>query len=101
MRSSGFSRHGAAARSRLVTENGVHSNDSPAAPSQRANYRQLRITFGLPVIRPESAARVSTLTSIWTKSLQPQLDYVGFELLRRSEQPTAVVHETICEQVHW
>jgi len=26
---------------------------------------------------------------------------VSFELLRRSEQPTAVVHETICEQVHW
>jgi len=25
---------------------------------------------------------------------------VSFELLRRSEQPTAVVHETICEQVH-
>jgi hypothetical protein len=32
---------------------------------------------------------------------QPQLDDVSFELLRRSEQPTAVVHETICEQVHW
>src|SRR5260370_42468729 len=29
---------------------------------------------GLPVIRPESAARVSTLTSIHTKSLQPQLE---------------------------
>ena len=60
-----------------------------------------RITSDLPVICPESAARVSTLTSIHTKSLQPQLDDVSFELLRRSEQPTAVVHETICEQVHW
>lgn len=27
-------------------------------------------------------------------------DDVGFELLRRSEQPNAIVHETICEQVH-
>ena len=34
------------------------------------------------------------------KFLQPQLDDVSFELLIRSEQPTAVVHETICEQVH-
>jgi hypothetical protein len=59
------------------------------------------VRCGLPVIRPESAARVSTLTSIPTKSLQPQLDDVSFKLLRRSEQPTAVVHETICEQVRW
>ena len=35
------------------------------------------------------------------KILRPKLDDVSFELLRRSEQPTAVVHETICEQVHW
>jgi hypothetical protein len=35
------------------------------------------------------------------KILQPQFDDVSFELLRRSELPTAVVHETICEQVHW
>jgi hypothetical protein len=40
------------------------------------------ITCELPVVRPESAARVSTLTSIHKKSLQPQLDDVGFELLR-------------------
>jgi hypothetical protein len=26
---------------------------------------------------------------------------ISFESLRRSEQPTAFVHETICEQVHW
>jgi hypothetical protein len=31
----------------------------------------------------------------------PNPNDVSFELLRRSEQPTAVVHETICEQVHW
>jgi hypothetical protein len=34
------------------------------------------------------------------KSFQPQLDDVSFELLRRSELPTAVVHETIRGQVH-
>jgi hypothetical protein len=57
--------------------------------------------FRFAAIRPESAARVSTLTSIQTKSLQPQLDDVSFELLSRSEQPPAVAFETICEQVHW
>ena len=41
------------------------------------------------------------LLPIHTKSLQPQLDDLSFELLKRSEQPTAVVHEAICEQVHW
>jgi hypothetical protein len=45
---------------------------------------------------------VSTLTSIhFRESLQPQLDDVSFELLRPPEQPTAIVHETIREQVHW
>jgi hypothetical protein len=31
----------------------------------------------------------------------PNSNDVSFELLRRSEQPTAVVHETVGEQVHW
>ena len=35
------------------------------------------------------------------RALQPGIDDVGFELLRRSEQPIAVVHETIHEQVRW
>ena len=44
---------------------------------------------------------LSTLMSIHTKPLQPNSNDFSFELLRRSEQPTAVVHETICEQVRW
>jgi hypothetical protein len=50
---------------------------------------------------PGVSASVSTLTSIHTKALQSQLDDVSFESLRRSEPPSAVVHETICEQAHW
>jgi hypothetical protein len=58
------------------------------------------ITSEEAVIGSESAARVSVLTSIRTSIPSAPLDDVSFELLRRSEQPTAVVRETICEQVH-
>jgi hypothetical protein len=76
----------------------IHLNGSMSA---LARYRQLRITSCLSVIRSELGASGSTVTLIHTKSLQPQLDDVSLELLRRAEQPIAVVHETICEQVHW
>jgi hypothetical protein len=32
--------------------------------------------------------------------LSPNSNDVSFEFLRTSAQPTALVHETICEQVH-
>ena len=43
----------------------------------------------------------STLTFIHTESFQLQLERCQLRMLRRSEQPTAVVPETIGEQVHW
>jgi hypothetical protein len=54
-----------------------------------------RMTSDLPVIRPES-----TLPPTHTNLFSTNSNDVSFELLRRSEQPTAVVHETICEQAH-
>jgi hypothetical protein len=48
--------------------------DATPSTSALAWFRQLRIASGLPIVRPESAAGVSTLTSIHTKSLQPQLE---------------------------
>jgi hypothetical protein len=51
---------------------------------------------------PGIGGMVSTRTPIHHReALQPLLDDVGFELLRRCERPTVVVHETIREQVHW
>ena len=47
-----------------------------------------------------SAATVSTPIH-HREPLHRQFDAVGFELLRRSEQPTVVVRETIREQVRW
>src|SRR5260370_33703736 len=45
-----------------------------SVPPNHDPTSSLAVLSCLPIIRPESAARVSTLTSIHTKSLQPQLE---------------------------
>ena len=50
-------------------------------------------TFALPDYESETSHVLLCRTHAFSD--------VSFELLRRSEQPTAVLHETICEQVHW
>ena len=57
------------------------------------------ITLRFPVISQESASIDFHTHSQQIRSAPTRV--VSFELFRRSEQPTGVVHETICEQVHW
>jgi hypothetical protein len=48
--------------------------DATPSMSALALVSPIEDCFQLPIVRPESAAGVSTLTSIHTKSLQPQLE---------------------------
>lgn len=58
------------------------------------NFRPARYPFGIGDKRINSHVYSREILSAPIRT-------ISFELLRRSEQPTAVVHETICEQVHW
>jgi hypothetical protein len=75
--------------------------DLNGSMSATARYHQLRITLGLSVIRSELSPSGSTVAFNSHNIPSAHLDDVSLELLRLAEQPIAVVHETICEQVHW
>ena len=57
--------------------------------------------FRLAGYPPGIAASYRLSCPFTQNPFSPNSNDFTFELLRRSEQPTAVVHETICEQVRW